>query len=137
MTQGAAETFKKPVIYVTDADYDFLSRLSDAGGGASAGAMLLADELDRAVRVRADHDDSFVKIGSHVKFRDISNGQVKDVQLVLPKDADINAGRISVLTPVGASLIGLTTNARFQWIGADKRTRELEILNIEDPKMVA
>ncbi|HPE30591.1 MAG TPA: GreA/GreB family elongation factor [Parvularculaceae bacterium] len=137
MTQGAAETFKKPVIYVTDADYDVLSRLSDAGGGASAGAMLLADELDRAVRVRADHDDSFVKIGSHVKFRDISNGQVKDVQLVLPKDADINAGRISVLTPVGASLIGLTTNARFQWIGADKRTRELEILNIEDPKMVA
>lgn len=31
MTQGAAETFKKPVIYVTDADYDVLSRLSDAG----------------------------------------------------------------------------------------------------------
>ncbi|WP_165793484.1 GreA/GreB family elongation factor [Hyphococcus luteus] len=136
MTQGAG-TFKKPVIYVTDTDYEVLSRLSDVGGGASAGARLLADELDRAVKVRVDHADAFVTIGSHVKFRDVSNGQVKDVQLVLPKDADINAGRISVLTPVGASLIGLTTNARVQWSGAGMRKREMEILSIEDPKMVA
>ncbi len=133
MDQVATETFKKPVIYITDADYDVLSRLAHAGGNASASAALLADELDRAIRVRSDHDEKFVKLGSHVEFQDVSAGKTNKVQLVLPKDADINAGRISVLTPVGASLIGLTINARFQWVGADGRTRVLEILRVQDP----
>ena len=43
----------------------------------------------------------------------------RDCQLVYPQSADFSAGRISVLTPVGAALIGLSENDEISW--ADER----------------
>ena len=48
-----------------------------------------------------------VNIGSQVSFRDEVTGREQTVSIVLPADADIAAGRVSVLTPIGAALIGL------------------------------
>ena len=46
-------------------------------------------------------------MGSQVVYRDEGTGRIREVALVYPHEADINLNRISVLTPVGAALIGL------------------------------
>ncbi|MCB2112170.1 MAG: GreA/GreB family elongation factor [Parvularculaceae bacterium] len=136
MSHQHENTFNKPAIYITNEDYAAISRLVAAADETSPGAALLADEIDRATRVRAEAG-GFVRLGSCVVFKDLTNDRVQEAQLTLPKDADISAGRISVLAPVGASLIGLTEGSRFQWIGADGRIRELEILSVDDPDIAA
>src|SRR3546814_19096752 len=68
---------------------------------------MLLDETSRAkfyTRERIPRD--VVVMGATVEFDD-ANGSTRSVKLVYPNDADISAGRISILTPVGAGLIGL------------------------------
>jgi regulator of nucleoside diphosphate kinase len=47
-----------------------------------------------------------IRMGSQVRYCDDTTGDVRDVVLVHPHEADITLRRISVLTPVGAALIG-------------------------------
>jgi regulator of nucleoside diphosphate kinase len=56
------------------------------------------------------------------------------VQLVLPENADINTGRISVLTPVGAALIGLSPGQAMEWLGNDGKKRFLTVLAVSRPQ---
>jgi regulator of nucleoside diphosphate kinase len=46
-------------------------------------------------------------------------------KLVFPYEADIARGRISVLTLVGAMLLGLSEGQTMDWVGADGRTHRL------------
>jgi regulator of nucleoside diphosphate kinase len=70
-----------------------------------------------------------VRIGSIIEF-EVDDGRRLKVQLVLPENADINAGRISVLTPVGAALIGLSSGQAMEWLGHDGRERLLTVLAV-------
>ena len=74
-----------------------------------------------------------VRIGSIIEF-DVDDGRRLKVQLVLPQDADINAGRISVLTPVGAALIGLSPGQAMQWLGNDGKKRLLTVRTVSRPQ---
>jgi regulator of nucleoside diphosphate kinase len=53
------------------------------------------------------------------------------VTLVFPAEADIAEGKISVLTPVGAALIGLTEGQSIMWTTRDGRDQELTILSVK------
>ncbi len=50
-----------------------------------------------------------MRMGSHVEYRDDATGDVRSVTLVYPGKADIAQGKVSVLTPLGAALIGLSS----------------------------
>ena len=52
---------------------------------------------------------------STVRFVDEAHGQERTVTLVYPHEADIEAGKISVLTPIGAALIGLSTGQTIEF----------------------
>lgn len=120
-----------PTIYVTEADHEVLSNLAEAVADRAAGSRVLAGEMARAVIVDPDHaPHPFVSIGSTVDYQDLTSGQVRRVRLSLPRDASIDEGRISVLTPVGAALIGMTAGETFHWIGADGRARGVRALAI-------
>src|SRR3546814_7210573 len=54
-------------------------------------------------------------------------------ELGYPKDADIAAYRISVLTLVGAGLIGLREGQSILWPDRDGRERKLSILKVQQP----
>lgn len=101
---------------------------------APLAAELLLDEIDRAVLL-ADSDVpvTVVRMGSVVEFLDEAHGARRTVQLVYPSDADIGAGRISILTPVGAGLIGLSAGAEIQWPDREGRERSLRILRVTPP----
>jgi regulator of nucleoside diphosphate kinase len=98
---------------------------------ASSNAMLfprvahfLAREMERA-SVVADNSDlrGVVRMGSQIRYCDDKTGEVRDLVLVYPHEADIALKRVSVLTPVGSALIGLSVGQaiEFSTPGHDKR----------------
>jgi regulator of nucleoside diphosphate kinase len=99
-------------ISLTTQDHQRLSRLVvDLGRFAPAalsGAEMLAELLD-AGRIVPPQDvpGDVVTMNSQVLYQDLETGELHEVRVVYPEDADPAAGRISVLSPVGAALLGL------------------------------
>jgi len=116
---------KPPPIRVTQADYDRLADLAEALH--SEGGALLRRELERARIVRDERRAAapFARLGSQVEYRDLLSGRTRRVELTLPETADIDAGRLSVASPVGAALLGLSAGDAFSWTGADNRPHAL------------
>jgi regulator of nucleoside diphosphate kinase len=52
------------------------------------------------------------------------------VTLVYPSEANVEAGKISVLAPVGAALIGLRVGQSIRWPLPDGRERTLEVMSV-------
>lgn len=94
----------------------------------------LIDEIARAKLVAPDKmRGDVVTIGSEVTYRDLGMGRQHSVTLVYPEDADIDRGRISVLTPVGVALLGLSPGATIFWTTRDDEKRHLEVLAVKRP----
>ena len=70
-----------------------------------------------------------VRMESVVKFKMEKNSE-NTVQLVYPANADISEGRISVLTPIGTALIGLSVGQSIHWCANDGEERRLTILAV-------
>jgi regulator of nucleoside diphosphate kinase len=123
---------RKPAITVTRSDHDRLTRLADSFVGRNTAlADQLLDELERARiveddRLRADA----VRMGSTLRFT-TDAGEDRTVTLVFPDEADIAEGRVSVLTPVGVALIGLTAGQSIDWVARDGRRRRLTVEEVE------
>ena len=123
---------QRPQITIAQETVDHLEALVE---GAAARMPELADrlldELSRApilpaARIPAD----VVGIGSRVTWRDETTGQEQTATLVWPEEADIDAGRASVLTPIGVALIGLKAGSRFQWETRGGESRNLTVLAV-------
>ncbi len=98
-------------------------------------AGYLVREIERARVSEANGERaSFVRMGSLVTFRDDTTGQVREVTLVYPDRADIAAGRISVLTPIGAALIGLSEGQTIHWQTPSGDWRPLTVLAVGAPE---
>jgi regulator of nucleoside diphosphate kinase len=69
-----------------------------------------------------------VSLRSQVEFRDEQTGKIRKVVLVYPIDADITRRRVSVLTPVGAALLGLSVNQTISFHTRTGEKRELTVL---------
>jgi regulator of nucleoside diphosphate kinase len=123
-----------PDIVIGRADYRRLTVLALAGSGHSAEvADDLLYELDRAMIIAdARVPKDIVRMGSGVRYR-TSEGDERQVALVYPAKADIAAGRISVLTPVGAALIGLREGQSITWMTRDGRKQMLTVLDVTPP----
>ena len=102
------------------------------------GAKLLLQELDRA----ETYDKTCVPphvatMMSRVVFLDEATGKEHEIQLVYPKEADSEHHRISVLTPIGAALIGMPRGASIDWPNRAGEYRRLRILEIIQPRAEA
>jgi regulator of nucleoside diphosphate kinase len=53
---------------------------------------------------------------------------------VFPSDADIAERRVSVLTPIGAALIGLARGASISWETRTGQRRELTVIAVSPPQ---
>lgn len=127
----ASHTLEKPSIYVTVADLEQLTEIAEAA--RSPGALLLARELERAVVIedgKAPH--AFVRLDTRVEYRDLLTGRTRTVTVVRPGGQDMDHDRVSVLTPVGAALFGLSAGDTFSFSTDDGRPRVLEVLNVTD-----
>ena len=140
VSTGAAPALS-PDIVLGASDHQQLLVLAMAGAGHGADvADDLLNELERA-RVVPDNQlpGDVVGMGSHVRYR-TGDGVEREVTLVYPARANIAEGRVSVLTPVGTALLGLTTGQSISWLTRDGRRQTLTVLSVtggdepEDPK---
>jgi regulator of nucleoside diphosphate kinase len=123
-------TRRKPPIVMGRSDHRKLSDLAEAISDRSpeVAAELFA-ELERA-RVVADHavPENVIRMGSHAVFE--ADGKRRAVSLVFPGEADISEGRVSVLTPVGAALIGLSAGQSMDWTARDGRVHRFTVIDV-------
>lgn len=96
-------------------------------------AHFLAQEMERASVVASNCDlRGVVRMGSKVRYCDGKTGEVLDVELVYPHDADITLKRVSVLTPVGAALIGLSVGQSIEFQTPRHNNRSLTVLGVSN-----
>lgn len=61
---------------------------------------------------------------------DEASGVRRCVTLAMPQVADIEAGQVSIMTPVGSGLIGMSEGHAISWTSADGRSRMLKIIAV-------
>lgn len=118
----------RPRITVARSEHQQLLALAVSGNGSAADSLW--DEMERA-RVVADPKlpIDVVRMGSRVQYRTDRDEEL-EVVLVFPVAADISEGKISVLTPVGAALIGLRAGQSITWEARDGRKHALTVLAV-------
>lgn len=122
---------QKPTIYVGHDDHEELIDLALKALGRAPAAALLLQEMQRATVAEAP-PPNVVAMNSDVDF-EYSGRRYRDFRLVYPRYADITDGRISVLTPVGAALIGLSEGATMSWLGPNRDVHSLTVLRVRPP----
>ena len=76
----------------------------------------LREELERARIVQEEAMPAdVVTLRSEVRVRDVETGVSRDYTVVLPADADVSSGHISVLAPLGTALLGYREGDEVEW----------------------
>lgn len=121
-----------PRIVVSESDHDRLTDLATAAlDRLPETAQELLDEMERAEVVGAPAvPANVVRMGSTVTFQP-DGGRKRRVTLVFPAAEDIAESRISVLTPIGTALIGLSEGQSIEWSARDGRRHQLTVLAVE------
>jgi len=77
----------------------------------------LAAELERAhIAEPDDVPADVITIHSRMQVLDLASGERRELTLVLPRESDANAGRISVLAPLGTALLGFRAGDEVEWL---------------------
>lgn len=129
---GKQDANAQPPINIRASDAERLANLAIAIEDNSPQlSMLLLGEINRACVVSdAELPHDIVAMQSTVKFSDDASGVERTLQLVYPYDADIAAGRISILSLVGAGLLGLRTGQSIVWPDRAGNQRLLRIIEV-------
>ena len=123
-----------PPIVIAEGQYErlsFIAILSRMARRRPPTGVALALELDRAKIVPAEElPHSVVTMGSTVEIRDDDTGRVSRVTIVYPDEDTLDRGLLSVLTPLGTALIGLSEGQSIRWKSAVGDWRNLTVLQV-------
>lgn len=111
--------------------FNMLRRRAAAGATAPQ-AGELSDLIDAAELVRPQEIGAdIVTMYSKLRVADPATGVERSITLCYPEDADAAQGMISVLSPLGTSLLGLRVGESAEWQGADGKPAALVVRAIE------
>lgn len=121
-----------PLVTIADADFDRLDALALAGEFAGhPAAGFLAAELERAVIRPADEiGPNIVRMNSRVAFRIGTRRDIEVRTLVYPEEYARRGDRgecVSVMTPLGAALIGLRVGTSMSYEAANSTTQRVTV----------
>ncbi len=105
-------------IYVTEIDYQRLHALVQVQRTLASAQNIdaLCKELKRASIVAPEEIPvDVVTMNSFVRLKEMKSGNVMEVTVVYPKDADLNSRKISVLAPVGTAILGCKVGEEVEW----------------------
>lgn len=92
---------------------------------------ILARELRRA-RIVPSHEVplGLVTMHSTVRYREGPEGATRIARLVYPGEEDNSDRTISVLTPLGSALIGLSAGQSFEFEDVDGKEKTITVLDV-------
>ncbi|CCE96666.1 nucleoside diphosphate kinase regulator [Sinorhizobium fredii] len=126
-----SQTQRRPSIVIGETDHQRLNKLALAAADRLpeiSDDLLL--ELERARVVPAGSvSGNVVRMGATVEY-ETETGGGRTVTLVFPRDADISEGKISILTPIGTALIGLSVGQSIMWTARDGRLHRLSVISV-------
>jgi len=121
----------KPKITISRGDCDGLYALIEQEKSELINGLLI-DELERAEIVESKNlPDNVVRMNSTVTFTMTSTNKTFARKLVYPSDTQ-ESGTLSILTPVGSALIGLSAGQEIEWPLDQNRTTIVHIDSIEN-----
>ncbi|HRH75030.1 nucleoside diphosphate kinase regulator [Zoogloea sp.] len=122
----------KPEIIVSNNDLERLEGLlskpptrnrSDLDG--------LRAELERARIVEADElPANVIAINRRAHFRELHSGREYELTLAWPHEADAAQGRVSIFSPAGSALLGLTAGQEIDWQTPEGHAIQLRVLEV-------
>ena len=129
--RDVVRTRSVPQIIVSNADYERLTDLATASlERLPEVAQELLSEMDRAKVVQdGSVPDGVVRMGSTVTFKS-DDGHTRTLKLVYPAEESLDQHRISVMTPVGAALIGLSEGQSISWTARDGKHHRLTVTKV-------
>lgn len=121
--------------WFTEQDYNrlrgLLVELTRQSRGMQAGLETLEEILDLAHLVQPEMvPGSIVTMNSKVLFEDVQTREKGTVTIVYPKDADPSNDKVSVLSPVGAALIGESEGREIGLPLPHDLTRRIRIMSV-------
>jgi regulator of nucleoside diphosphate kinase len=76
----------------------------------------LAAEVERALIAEPGQaPQDVITMHTRVRVLDLVSGECRELVLVFPREADLSAGRISVLAPLGTALLGYREGDEVEW----------------------
>jgi regulator of nucleoside diphosphate kinase len=129
--RDVVRTRSVPQIIVSAADHERLTDLATASLERLPDvAKELLAEMDRAHVVEEPAvPANVVRMGSTVTFNS-DDGRTRTLKLVYPVDESLDEHRISVMTPVGAALIGLAEGQSISWTARDGKHHRLTVTKV-------
>jgi regulator of nucleoside diphosphate kinase len=128
----------RPPVHLLESESDLVATLAlQSERRQPLVAAMLLEEIERAEL----HDPetmppAHARLNSYVTFVDEKTAQLREIQLVLPAEANIAEGRISILTPMGAALYGLAEGACIDWPDLDGNERPIRVMQVRQPVRV-
>ena len=122
-------------IYITEVDLQRLGELVCVARSCSeldqASLAALQAELDRASIVSSQEVPAdVITMHSQVRIRDLGTGEEMVFALVYPRGANLEQGKISVMSPLGTALLGYRAGDVLDWRVPDG-VRRLQIMEVE------
>lgn len=88
----------------------------------------LEQELDKAKIINEENVPAdLVTMNSKFSFLNLQENKEVTITLVYPGDANFSEGKISVLAPLGAALLGLRIGQSIEWTFPNGKTKTLKI----------
>ncbi len=122
-----------PVIYLTKRDVARLDHLltTYAQTRPSQAAEILKNEIARARIVESDEIvPSVVTMHSRVRIRDERRNRERVVTLVYPFERGATSDALSILTSLGAALIGLSEGQSIAFTGPSGRVERVTVAEV-------
>lgn len=106
-----------PALTITTRNAERLEALLSATSSRESPVVaLLEAELLRATLVEPESIAAdIVTMNSRAVCVDEDSGETMEIELVYPHEVDAERGRVSVLAPVGAALLGLSVGSSISW----------------------
>jgi regulator of nucleoside diphosphate kinase len=135
MSFTVVRALRSPLVTIVDADFDRLDALALAGERAgNPVARFLAAELERAVIRPADGiGPNIVGMNSRVAFRIGTRRDIEVRTLVYPEEYARRGDRgdcISVMTPLGAALLGLRVGTSVSYEAAKSTMQRVTVVAV-------
>lgn len=108
----------KPIPVLTSTDYSILRELVKKAKDSTniREIALLTQELDRAIiNKEGILDETIIRINSYVTIEDMKINKQMKIQIVMPSQANIKEGKVSILAPLSVAIIGFKENDEVEW----------------------